>query len=74
MRFPDRYDRQVGTISVRLDGVLLAEVPIVLPAQEEARPLRRLWDGVLMFLARLFGGRPVVDSADLPVAELTTAR
>jgi D-alanyl-D-alanine carboxypeptidase (penicillin-binding protein 5/6) len=52
MTIPDA-DTVVGEIRLELDGVVLAEEPLVVPAQEPGGLLRRIWDAVALAFARL---------------------
>lgn len=54
----------VGEVSIVLDGVTLAAESLVLPAQEEAGLLGRLWDGARLAFRRLLGRE---NARDLPV-------
>lgn len=47
----------VGTLTLSLDGEMQRQVPVVaLEAVEQAGFFARLWDALLMWLTRLFGG------------------
>lgn len=55
----------VGMIRVMLDGVMLTEAPVTMPAVESGGVFRRLWDSVLIFFTSLFGGDRPADGSDL---------
>ena len=53
---PLAVGEEVGTLEVRLDGELLHEGPLVIvEAVEEAGFLRRVWHGLYLFFAQIFG-------------------
>ncbi len=55
----------IGMIRVMLDGVVLTEASVTMPAVESGGVFRRLWDSVVIFFTSLFGGERPMDGSQL---------